>query len=130
RVGAGGELDPLQLSTHLFVGWEVRNFLGGLRRFSINTRPGIVYYPTRFSLSRFEPPNRGLFRNRLQASLHQPSFLENRTTGSLTGDFNLFPLLYAQSDADSPLIGFAELRARAGLERAFFAHRLRLAGSL
>src|SRR5690606_21920095 len=126
----GGALAPLQLCTHLFLGWEHRNVWGGLRRFSINTKPGIVYFPTRFDWNQFEAPNRGLFRNRLQASLHQPSFLEGRTTGSLTGDFNLFPLLYAQSDGDSPLIGFAELRARAGLERAFFAHRLRLAGSL
>lgn len=130
RLGAGGELDPLQLSTHLFIGWEDRNFLGGLRRLTIDTKPGVVYFPTRFDLNGFDAPNRGLFRNRLQASLHQPSFLEGRTTGSLTGDFNLFPLLYAQSDAESPIIGFAELRARAGLERAFFAHHLRLAGSL
>lgn len=129
RVGVGGKLDPLQLSTHLALGWENRNFLDGLRNLSINTQPGLIYFPTRFDLSALQAPNRALFVNRLKATLEQPAFLEGRTTGSLSFDFNLFPVLYAQSDANSPVVGFAELRARAGLERALFAHRLRLSAS-
>jgi outer membrane protein insertion porin family/translocation and assembly module TamA len=129
RVGIGGKLDPLQLSTHVALGWENRNFLDGLRNLSINTQPGLIYFPTRFDLSALQAPNRALFVNRLKATLEQPAFLEGRTTGSLSFDFNLFPVLYAQSDANSPVVGFAELRARAGLERALFSHRLRLSAS-
>jgi outer membrane protein insertion porin family/translocation and assembly module TamA len=129
RVGIGGKLDPLQLSTHVALGWENRNFLDGLRNLSINTQPGLIYFPTRFDLSALQAPNRALFVNRLKATLEQPAFLEGRTTGSLSFDFNLFPVLYAQSDANSPVVGFAELRARAGLERALFGHRLRLSAS-
>lgn len=126
RVGLGGKLDPLQLSTHLALGWENRNFLDGLRRLSINTQPGLIYFPTRFDLSDLQAPNRALFTNRLKAVLEQPAFIEGRTTGSLGFDFNLFPVLYAQSEANSPVVGFLELRARAALDRAFFGHRLRL----
>lgn len=129
RIGLGGKLDPLQLSTHLALGWENRNFLDGLRNLSLNTQPGLVYFPTRFDLSALQAPNRALFVNRLKATLEQPAFLEGRTTGSLSFDFNLFPVLYAQSDANSPVVGFAELRARTGLERAFFSHRVRVSAS-
>lgn len=129
RVGVGGKLDPLQLSTHLALGWQNRNFLDGLRNLSINTQPGLVYFPTRFDLSALQAPNRALFVNRLKATLEQPAFLEGRTTGSLSFDFNLFPVLYAQTEANSPVVGFAELRARAGLERALWKHRLRLSAS-
>lgn len=129
RVGLGGKLDPLQLSTHLALGWESRNFLDGLRHLSINTQPGLIYFPTRFDLSALQAPNRALFFNRLKVTLEQPAFLEGRTKGSLSFDFNLFPVLYAQSDANSPVVGFAELRARAGVERALFAHRVRLSAS-
>lgn len=126
RVGLGGKLDPLQLSTHLALGWEDRNFLDGVRRLSINTQPGLIYFPTRFDLSDLQAPNRALFTNRLKAVLEQPAFVEGRTTGSLGFDFNLFPVLYAQSEANSPVVGFLELRGRAALDRAFFGHRLRL----
>lgn len=129
RVGVGGKLDPLQLSTHLALGWENRNFLGGLRDLSINAQPGLVYFPTRFDIDALQAPNRALFISRLKASLEQPAFLEGRTKGSLSFDFNLFPVLYAQSEADSPVVGFSELRGRAALERAFFSHQLRLTGS-
>jgi outer membrane protein insertion porin family/translocation and assembly module TamA len=126
RIGLGGKLDPVQLSTHLALGWEDRNFLDGLRHLSINTQPGLIYFPTRFDLSALQAPNRALFVNRLKAELEQPAFIEGRTTGSVSFDFNLFPVLYTQSEADSPVVGFSELRARAALERPFLAHRLRL----
>lgn len=129
RLGLGGKLDPLQLSTHLALGWEDRNFLTGLRHLSLNTQPGLIYFPTRFDLSDLQAPNRALFVNRLKAELEQPAFLEGRTKGSISFDFNLFPVLYTQSEPDSPVVGFSELRARAALERAFFGHRLRLSVS-
>lgn len=126
RIGLGGKLDPLQLSTHLSLGWENRDFFNGLRRLSIDTQPGLVYFPTRFDLKALQAPNRALFTNRLKATLEQPAFLEHRTTGTVGFDFNLYPVLYTQSEADSPVLGFGELRARIGAERAFFEHRVRL----
>lgn len=128
RVGGGAQLDSLQLANHLSLGWEDRNFLGGLRRFSIDARPGLVYFPTR--LGNWQAPNRALFRSRLGATLRQPSFFEGRTTGFLSADFNVFPLLYARSEADDPVVGFTEVGTRAGLERNFWAHRLLLSASL
>lgn len=128
RVGGGAQLDSLQLANHLSLGWEDRNFLGGLRRFSIDARPGLVYFPTR--LGNWEAPNRALFRSRLGATLRQPSFFEGRTTGFVSADFNVFPLLYSRSEADDPVVGFTEVGTRAGLERNFWSHRLLLSGSL
>lgn len=126
RLGLGGKLDPLQLSTHLAIGWEDRDFFNGLRHLSVDNQPGLIYFPTRFDLKALQAPNRALFTNRLRATLEQPAFIEDRTTGSLGFDFNLYPVLYTQTEADSPVLGFGELRARAGVERAFFEHRIRL----
>src|SRR5690606_21278705 len=58
RVGGGTELDVIRTDVHLTLGWEHRNFLGGLRRFSVHIRPGIVLYPTK--LPDLEMPNRFL----------------------------------------------------------------------
>jgi outer membrane protein assembly factor BamA len=126
RVGLGGKLDPLQLSTHLSIGWEDRDFFYGLRHLSIDNQPGLIYFPTRFDLNALQAPNRALFTNKLRATLEQPAFIEDRTTGTVGFDFNLYPVLYTQTEAESPVLGFGELRARTGVERAFFEHRIRL----
>jgi outer membrane protein insertion porin family/translocation and assembly module TamA len=47
RLGGGVELDPIKTDLHGLAGWRDRNFLGGLRDFSIEARPGVVLYPTR-----------------------------------------------------------------------------------
>jgi outer membrane protein insertion porin family/translocation and assembly module TamA len=122
RAGAGFQLDTLRLSSHLTGGWESRNFLGGLRRFSIDAKPGVVLFPTRFGDAAV--PDRGLFETHVHAQLRQPAFIEGRTTGFVTTSYNVYPLLYANSNADEGIVGFSEVRASAGVERSFWKHRL------
>ncbi len=122
RAGAGMQLDSLQLSNHLTLGWEDKNFLGGLRRFDIDAKPGLVYYPTRFG--NLVTPGRGLYQQQIRAELRQPSLFEGRTSGILSSSFSVYPLLYADSDAHDPVLGFSEVKASAGAERAFFSHRV------
>ena len=126
RLGGGARFDVLRLSTHARVGWEHRNFIGGMRRFNIEARPGVTYFPTR--IGRLDSPTRLLPENRVHAELRQPSFVEGRTTGFIAGDYSIYPLLYPLPDGADPdrerVIGYHEIRATTGLERPFFGHRL------
>ncbi|HVR18630.1 MAG TPA: POTRA domain-containing protein, partial [Polyangiaceae bacterium] len=57
RLGGGGRFDSLRLSAHVRAGWEDRNFLGGMRRFSIEGRPGLTFFPTRLATPILAPTN-------------------------------------------------------------------------
>lgn len=129
RLGGGVRFDVLEWSSHLTIGWEHRNFLSGMRKFSIETRPGVVFYPTR--IDNFESPNRLLPRNFVRAELRQPAFLEGRTTGFVASEFNVYPVLYPGHDPDpnENLLGYEEVKAQGGAERAFFSHHLYLTPS-
>lgn len=124
RVGGGTRFDVLEWEAHLTLGWEHRNFLGGMRRFSIETRPGLVFFPTR--IDNFEKPRNVLPKNRVRAELRQPSFLEGRTTGFVASEFNVYPVLYPGlgEQPGENVIGYLEVKAQTGLERAFFSHHL------
>lgn len=126
RMGGGARFDVLRLSNHFRVGWEHRNFIGGMRRFNIEARPGVTYFPTR--IGRFDSPTRLLPENRLHAELRQPSFVEGRTTGFVSSDYSIYPLLYPLPDGADPererVIGYHEVKATTGVERAFFGHHL------
>ncbi|HEY6560671.1 MAG TPA: POTRA domain-containing protein [Polyangiaceae bacterium] len=131
RLGGGVRADNISLSNHLRAGWEDRNFLGGLRQFSIETRPGVTYFPTSFTNRRM--PTRLLPQNRIRVDLRQRAFIEGRTTGFVAGEYNVYPLLYDLSPVDGeeppdpdlePIVGYHEVRAQTGLERAFFNHHL------
>ncbi|MBX3182257.1 MAG: BamA/TamA family outer membrane protein [Polyangiaceae bacterium] len=127
KLGGGVRFDSLRLSSHLRAGWEHRNFLGGLRRFSIDGQPGVVFFPTRVpsSESSIQGPSRLLFETTVRSELSQPSFLEGRTRGILTAEYLRYPLLYEgeTDDQESNIVGFNELRFSAGVERAFFSQR-------
>lgn len=127
RGGGGLQLDTLRFAGHLTVGWEDKNFLGGLRRFSIDAKPGMVFYPTR--LSDIRAPDRGLIEQQLHVELRQPSLFNGRTTGFVSGSFSLYPLLYAESKPDEGILGFSEIKASTGLDRAFFDQRLQITPS-
>jgi outer membrane protein insertion porin family/translocation and assembly module TamA len=122
RLGIGASIDPVQLGASARAGWEHLNFLGGLRRFSLETRPGLVFFPT--STENPILPTRALPSNRLRAELRQPAFLEGRTTGKLSGEYNIYPLLFPLPRDAVPenerILGYHEFRSSAGLERAFF----------
>lgn len=126
RLGGGMRLDVLEWSSNLTVGWEHRNFFGGMRRFTLETKPGVVFYPTR--MDNFEAPRDVLPRSRVRAELRQPSFFEGRTTGFVSLEFNVYPVLFPglgeAQNANENVIGYQEVKTRAGVERAFFGHHL------
>jgi len=132
RLGGGGRFDSLRLSAHVRAGWEDRNFLGGMRRLSIEARPGLTFFPTRLATPILAPTNvLPEFRGRME--LRQPSFLEGRTTGLERGEYNLFPVLYPLPDGvdpeNEPIIGYHQVLASTGLERAFFGQHLTVISS-
>jgi hypothetical protein len=126
RLGGGAHFDVLRLSARLETGWEHKNFLGGMRYFSVDARPGLTFFPTR--IDHLVPWTRYLPENRVGVELRQPSFIEGRTTGALSAQYNVYPLLYPLPDdvdpEDEPIIGYQEVKASARVQRAFFGHHL------
>src|SRR5262249_54041203 len=126
RLGGGMRFDVLEWSSNLVIGWEHDNFFGGLRRLTLETRPGAVFYPTR--MDTWKAPRNVLPRNRIRVQLEQPAFLEGRTRGFVAAEFNVYPVLYpglGQNEADhETVIGYLEVRTQAGARRAFFGHHL------
>ncbi len=126
RLGGGTRLDVLRLSFHLRTGWEDRNFIGGMRHFTIEARPGITLFPT--SITNPESPVRVLGEFHVQARLEQPSFLEGRTKGFVEANYGVFPVLYPLPDDIDPeqeqILGYHEIKTSTGVERAFWQHQL------
>ena len=119
RLGGGFEFDQIKTDLHLLVGWENRNFLGDLRDFSIELKPGAVLFPFRFGLYQL---SNVLPEERLTVSLEQPAFLESRTTGFVRPGFNIYPLLVEPDpDPSQPVIGYIEPRMAIGARRSFFS---------
>jgi outer membrane protein insertion porin family/translocation and assembly module TamA len=118
RLGGGLQVDALKSDVHLTAGWEHQNFLGGMRKFLIEVVPGAVVHPTRFPT--FEAPERLLPQGRTRVEFREPGFLEARTNAVVAGRLSVAPsLLSVQRDAGSPILGYRDYRASAGLERAF-----------
>jgi outer membrane protein insertion porin family/translocation and assembly module TamA len=119
RLGGGIEFDALKSDVHGIVGWEDRNFLGGLRTFSIKFRPGVVLYPLR--VNNITLPERFLPEERLRLELRQPGFVEARTTGFIHPEFNVQGLFI---DPNPPpgarVLGYAEFRNGVGLDRTIW----------
>lgn len=124
KLGLGTELDTIRTDIHAVVGWEDRNFLGGLRKFAITAKPGMVLYPTK--VGRFETPNRVLLEGRLFSSLRQPGLFDPRLTGVLRGNAAIFPVLF-HTNTDDVILGYRELKGAIGIERPFFNNRLWMA---
>ena len=93
RLGFGAEFDEIKTDLHLVTGWEDHNFLGGLRDLNISFVPGVVLFPTR--IDGIVPPDVYLPEERLRVQLRQPGLFEARTTGFVTPEFNIYPLLVA-----------------------------------
>jgi outer membrane protein assembly factor BamA len=131
RLGGGARLDALQLSSSLTASWEHRNFLGGLRQLALEARPGVVLFPTRMSdFPSLAAPDRVMVQGSFEARFAQPSFIEGRTKGLLSASVQVRPLLYTDTLANEPILGFLEIATRAGLERPFFSHTLFLTPAL
>ena len=127
RVGFGAEFDAIKTDVHGLVGWEDHDFLGGLRDFSVEFKPGVVLYPTK--IGNLQRPNGSylpdayLPEERLRLQLRQPGFLEARTVGFVQPELNVYPLLVeANPDPNAPLVGYVEPKAAVGLNRRFGKH--------
>jgi outer membrane protein assembly factor BamA len=135
RLGGGARFDVLRLSSHLRAGWEDRNFLGGLRHFSIEARPAITFFPTRVPTGQAPlwAPFRVLPEFHLLSSLRQPSLIEARTAGFVSVEYNLFPVLYPipadEDPKNEPVLGYHEFTTAVGIERALLSHHLTLTPS-
>jgi len=124
RLSGGADFDVLRLNLHLGVGWEHLNFLGGTRHLSITATPGINLYPTRFDTAKLMAPTRVLVENSLQLKFKQPSFIENRTAGTIDASYNIMPVLYPLPAGTDPskerILGYQTVSTAAGLGRQFF----------
>lgn len=119
HLGGGVQLDALRSDIHLTAGWEDRNFLGGMRRFQVQTQPGVVLYPTR--LPDFEAPERLLPMARIRMDFREPGFLEARTNAIVRSEGSIYPFIAStERDETAPVLGFRDLRLSAGLERAYW----------
>jgi outer membrane protein assembly factor BamA len=128
RAGLGVRVDPVQVTTTVRLGWEHRNFLGRLRRFSVDARPFVSFFPTR--TERLDWPTKLLPGSRIRAELRQPSFVEGRTTGLLSTEYNIYPLLFPLPPDKNPrnerILGYHEFRSTIGLERSLFELHLQI----
>lgn len=115
-AGGGFEFDSLKTDVHGLIGWQSSNFLGGLRRFEVRFKPGIVLYPTRFP--EVQAPKKILVEERLSMTLRQPAFLESRTTGLVRAEYNIYPVLLPGSTTQD-VLGYHEVRGTVGVERTF-----------
>ena len=116
-LGVGAEFDLLRTDLHASVGWEHRNFLGGLRRLQLRLAPGVVLWPTR--IDNLVAPTNPLPEVRTSAELRQPGFLEARTTGTVRFDGFIAPFLLPGTLPGQPVLGYLETKGTLGMERGF-----------
>jgi len=125
-LGAGVRLDLLRLAAVGQGSWTHRNFFGGLRKFTIATRPGLTFFPT--SIDNLRAPTRTLPENFATVRLEQPGLFEARTRAFIEGGYNISPLLYPLPEESDPreerIIGYNEVTSAIGAERAFFSGAL------
>ena len=124
-LGGGAEIGG-RVAFHLQARWEDKNFLGGLRHFAVEARPGIQLYPLTLQ-TLFAPKNKVLVlpELRLRSELRQPGFVEARTTGVISAAANVYRLPTSQVIPNDPVIvGYLEFAGRAGVERLFWGSRI------
>ncbi len=119
KVGLGAEVGSI-VEAHGVIGWENRNFLGGLRHFTVEAKPGVVVNPLTLSALGSTPLSsiRALPEARVHAELAQPGFIEARSRGLLSVAVNLYQLLPTEP------LGYFELAGKTGLERDFWGTRV------
>ncbi len=116
RLGGGLEFDALKTDVHGLVGWENRNFLGGMRSFSVDFRPGVVLYPLR--VNGITVPQKFLPEERLRIDFRQPGLFEARTNLFVRPELNVYPvLLNPNPPPNQNVLGYGEARNAIGLDR-------------
>lgn len=119
KLGFGVEFDALKTDVHGLVGWENKNFFGGLRNFNVTFRPGVVLYPLR--VNNFVAPSNFFPEERLKVEFKQPGFPEARTNFFERPELNVFPVLVnPDPPPNQPVIGYIEGRNAIGFERTIW----------
>jgi outer membrane protein insertion porin family/translocation and assembly module TamA len=122
HLGAVIEQDSIRAMAGLRVGWESRNFFGGMRRFTADTTPGITFYP----LSNPDVSLKALPSLLSSVRLEQPAIIDALTTGFVEGNYNVYPVLYSDFSPGDNIIGFQELKGAVGVERPIAGVRFRI----
>lgn len=118
RLGGGVTIDSLKTDIHGVVGWESRNFLGGLRRFSVDFQPMLVFVPLR--IDNLVVPEHFLPAMKLRSELRQPGLFEGKTTGFIRPRLSATPiLLKTDPSPEDPVVGYAEGFVSFGARRPF-----------
>jgi outer membrane protein insertion porin family/translocation and assembly module TamA len=118
RLGGGVTIDTLKSDVHGVVGWEGRNFLGGMRRLTVEAQPALVFVPTR--IGDFTAPDHILPALRLRTELRQPGFLEAKTQGFVRNRLEASPILLKEDvNEDDPIVGYGEDVFSVGARRPF-----------
>jgi outer membrane translocation and assembly module TamA len=119
RVGAGIEFDVLRADVHGLFGWEHRNFFGHLRVFSVDTRPGLVFYPLR--VNNLTAPTQLLPENRLRIEVRERGLFNTRATGFVRPQVDIYPVLIDPNPKnDAPVLGYGEARLGVGADATFW----------
>ena len=120
RSAAASSSIRIRTDVHLITAWDNHNFLGGLRSFHVELRPGVVLYPLRLQTP-LDAPTNLLPEEKARVELRQPGFIEARTNGLLRGEIDTYPVLLTpqSSGPGVPVLGYFEAKAGAGLERVF-----------
>jgi outer membrane protein insertion porin family/translocation and assembly module TamA len=122
KSGFGSEVGS-RIDFHGVLGWEDRSFVGGLRRFTVDFRPGLVLFPLSAS-SLFDPPSDVLVlpEAAIDFGFTQPGFPERRANTIATLGARLYRprTLPEPSDFDSDrdnVVGYRELDGALGVDR-------------
>jgi outer membrane protein assembly factor BamA len=113
HAGVTIEQDTVRGLAGLRLGWENRNFLGGLRKFSSEVTPAVIFYP----IGNSDVPVKVLPSVSSKFRLEQPAFLDARTTGFVESGVNVYPVLYSDFSPTDNLLGFLEVKGAVGIER-------------
>jgi outer membrane protein assembly factor BamA len=118
HVGAALEADTNRARLAVRAGWESRNFLGGLRKLSIDVTPGLTFYPLKTDGTSVH----ALPELESGVQFEQPAIFDPRTTGYVRSEFNIYPVIYSDFSAGDNIIGFRELKDALGAERPLLGH--------
>jgi outer membrane protein insertion porin family/translocation and assembly module TamA len=125
HVGAAAEVDSVRGFTGVRLGWDNRNFLGGLRKLSIDATPALTFYP----LPSSDTKTRVLPTLESAIQFDQPGILDARTTGFVRSELNAYPVIYADYQPGDNIVGFRELKDVVGAQRPFLSGALRATAS-
>jgi outer membrane protein insertion porin family/translocation and assembly module TamA len=124
KLGLGSELGS-RFDIHGVLGWEDRNFLGGLRKFEAELKPALLFFPLNTG-NLFDPPEDFLLipEARVDLRFEQPGVPEPRSTlfvetgGGFFRSRNFAPLQDFDEETTNVVV-HREVNGGIGLRRKF-----------